>query len=190
MSDWDFLHDMRDEGYSPDQIADAAACGYNPYEPFDLEELGLSSEEWEELDDSELSNEISTSNPELSAVFKNLVDNAKLFHSLTNRYLQIWGELGELFGEINYGIKRHKPHTKGSDGKLGNDFIEIKTISPEKSLEEVKVKRAGNFNKLLIVKINADFSFEGQLIARKNLPKGDGKHVRALWKKKEATKNA
>ena len=93
MSDWDFLHDMRDEGYSPDQIADAAACGYNPYEPFDLEELGLSSEEWEELDDSELSNEISTSNPELSAVFKNLVDNAKLFHSLTNRYLQIWGEL-------------------------------------------------------------------------------------------------
>ncbi|HHQ4564574.1 hypothetical protein [Aeromonas sp. R4-1] len=190
MSDWDFLHDMHNEGYSPDQIADAAACGYNPYEPFDFEELGLSSEEWEELDDSELSDEISTINPELSAVFKNLVDNAKLFHSLTNRYLQIWGELGELFGEINYGIKRHKPHTKGSDGKLGNDFIEIKTISPEKSLEEVKVKRAGNFNKLLIVKINEDFSFESQLIARKNLPKGDGKHVRASWKKKEATKNA
>lgn len=32
MSDWDFLHDMHNEGYSPKQIADAAACGYNPWE--------------------------------------------------------------------------------------------------------------------------------------------------------------
>ncbi len=190
MSDWDFLHDMHNEGYSPDKIADAAACGYNPYEPFDFEEFGFSSDEWEELDDSELSDEVSSINPELSLVFESLVYNAKLFHSLTNRYLQIWGELGELFGEVHYGIKRHKPHTKGSDGKLGNDFIEIKTISPEKSVEEVKVKRAGNFNKLLIVKINEDFSFESQLIARKSLPKGDGTHVRASWKKKKATKNA
>lgn len=32
MSEWDFLHDMHNEGYSPSQIADAAACGYNPWE--------------------------------------------------------------------------------------------------------------------------------------------------------------
>jgi hypothetical protein len=32
MSDWDFLHDMHNDGYSPEQIADAAACGYNPWE--------------------------------------------------------------------------------------------------------------------------------------------------------------
>jgi hypothetical protein len=32
MSDWDFLHDMHNDGYSPDQIMDAAACGYNPAE--------------------------------------------------------------------------------------------------------------------------------------------------------------
>ena len=32
MSDWDFLHDMQDEGYSAEQIADAAACGYNPWD--------------------------------------------------------------------------------------------------------------------------------------------------------------
>ncbi|MCY0963915.1 hypothetical protein [Parathalassolituus penaei] len=183
MSDWDFLHDMHNEGYSPDQIADAAACGYNPYEPFYFEELGFSADEWEELEEPELSNKRSPINSELLLVFENLVENAKLFHSLTNRYLQIWGELGELFGEINYGIKRHKPHTKGSDGKLGNDFIEIKTISPEKSVEEVRVKSAGNFNKLLIVKINEDFSFESQIIARKNLSKGGDRHLRASWKK-------
>lgn len=30
MSDWDFLHDMHNQGYSADEIADAAACGYSP----------------------------------------------------------------------------------------------------------------------------------------------------------------
>ena len=39
MSDWDFLHDMHNEGYSPDQIADAAACGYNPFEEFNIKAL-------------------------------------------------------------------------------------------------------------------------------------------------------
>jgi len=183
MGDWDHLHDMYNEGYSADQIADAAACGYNPYE-FDLDDLGYSSKEWEAVD-SNFNSELSEVNPELKAIFDGLVDSAETFYKLTNRYLQIWGELGELYAEIKYGIKRHKPHTKGSDGKLGNDFIEIKTISPEKSKEEVKVKRAGNFNKLLIVKISSDFSFEGQLIARKDLPKGEGKHARASWAGKQ-----
>ena len=102
--------------------------------------------------------------------------------------MQIWGELGELYAEIAYGIKRHKPHTRGSDGKLGNDFVEVKTISPEKNKDQVKVKRAGNFNKLLIVKITKEFTFEGQLIARKDLPKGDGKYASASWSNNESCK--
>jgi hypothetical protein len=32
MSDWDFLHDMHNDGYSQKDIADAAACGYSPSE--------------------------------------------------------------------------------------------------------------------------------------------------------------
>ena len=32
MSDWDFLHDMRDRGYCSEDIADAAACGYASWE--------------------------------------------------------------------------------------------------------------------------------------------------------------
>ena len=134
MSDWDFLHDMHDEGYSPDQIADAAACGYNPDEIIDIEAFGYSLDEWQTIDGNHLYSEHNEVNPELAAIFESLVDNAKTFYRLTNRYLQIWGELGEFFAEIEYGIKRHKPHTKGSDGKLGRDFIEIKTISPEKNL--------------------------------------------------------
>ena len=32
MSDWDFLYEMRDRGYSAEQIADAAGCGVAPWE--------------------------------------------------------------------------------------------------------------------------------------------------------------
>lgn len=32
MSDWDFLHDMHDQGYSADAIADAAGSGASPQE--------------------------------------------------------------------------------------------------------------------------------------------------------------
>ena len=168
MSDWDFLHDMHNDGYSPKQIADAAACGYNPWE-------------WQPVDEIEFSDGYSNPDPEIVMIFESLVENAMAYHALTGRYLQIWGELGELYAEIEYGIKRHKPHAKGSDGKLGNDFIEIKTISPEKTGEQVQVKRAGNFNKLLVIKINEDFIFEGRFISRTKLSKGDGTHARVSW---------
>ena len=168
MSDWDFLYDMHNEGYSPQQIADATACGYNPYE-------------WQPVFDKKLPETSLEVDHALITIFKNLVNNAKSYYDHTGRYLQIWGELGELFGEINYGIKRHKPHTSGSDGRRGKDFIEIKTISPEKTGEQVQVKRAGNFNKLLVVKISKDFEFEARLIARKELSKGEGERAKVSW---------
>lgn len=174
MSDWDFLHDMHNNGYSAEQIADAAACGYNPWE-------------WQPLDEKELLELRPQECSELVGIFESLVDSAKSYHALTGRYLQIWGELGELYAEIKYSIKRHKPHTQGSDGKLGNDYIEIKTISPEKVGELVEVKRAGNFSKLLVIKITKEFDFEGRFIERKKLSKGDGKHARVSWQTLTAT---
>ena len=62
-----------------------------------------------------------------------------------------------------------------------NDYIEIKTISPEKSDDEVRVKRAGNFNMLLVVKIDKHFKFESKMIDRKHLPKGNGKFASVKW---------
>lgn len=168
MSDLDFLHDMNNDGYSPEQIADAAACGYNPWE-------------WEPLHEQESPAVHSQADSMLVMIFENLVENAMSYHELTGRYLQIWGELGELYAEIKYGIKRHKPHTRGSDGKLGNDFVEIKTISPEKDGAQVQVKRAGNFNRLLIIKISEEFEFEGRFIERKRLSKGEGTFARVSW---------
>jgi hypothetical protein len=174
MSDWDFLHDMHNDGYSAEQIADASACGYNPWE-------------CQPLLDSELPALCVQEDTELVEIFESLVNSARSYHTLTGRYLQIWGELGELYAEIKYNIKRHKPHTKGSDGKLGNDYVEIKTISPEKTGELVQVKRAGNFNRLLVIKITKDFDFEGRFIERKNLSKGNATHARVSWPKLTAT---
>lgn len=168
MSDWDFLHDMHNDGYSPEQIADAAACGYNPWE-------------WELVDEKDWLAACPQADPKLVEIFDSLVETAVSYYALTGRYLQIWGELGELFAEVGYGIKRHKPHTRGSDGKLGNDYVEIKTISPEKEGDQVEVKRAGNFNKLLVVRISETFEFEGRLIARKQLSMGEGKYARVSW---------
>ena len=39
MSDWDFLHDMHNEGYSPEQIMDGAACGYKSWEHENWEKM-------------------------------------------------------------------------------------------------------------------------------------------------------
>lgn len=178
MSDWDFLHDMHNDGYGPEQIADAAACGYNP-------------SEWTVVcnDEEEFSPSSAPAAPELVTIFESLVADAKSYHQLTGRYLQIWGELGELYAEIKYRIERHKPHTSGSDGKLGNDFVEIKTVSPEKGGAQVQVKRAGNFNRLLIIRISEQFEFEGCFIERKRLSKGEGKFARVSWSSLSFTKD-
>jgi len=120
---------------------------------------------------------------ELWELLDELVQTAKNYLAVTGRHLPIFGELGELYGEIKFGIKRHKPNTPGSDGRMGNDFVEIKTISPLKSNDTVLVKRAGNFNKLLIVKISEDFRFQAKMVHRKSLKKGSGKYAKASWGK-------
>ena len=134
-----------------------------------------------QLYEQDIKRQYPEADPHLAMLFEDLVENASEYYALTGRYLQIWGELGELYAEIKFGIKRHKSHTQGSDGKLGNDFVEIKTISPEKDGDKVQVKRAGNFNKLLVIKINEDFEFDARFIDRKRLAKGEGMHARVSW---------
>src|SRR5512137_536633 len=75
--------------------------------------------------------------PEMLEVFGELVEAAAKYKRLTGRHLPILGELGELFAEIMFGIKRHNPMTQGSDGLLGNDFVEVKTITPDKKSDGV-----------------------------------------------------
>jgi hypothetical protein len=93
-----------------------------------------------------------------------------------------FGELGEFYAEIRYGFKRHRPCAEGSDGRKGNDFIEVKTITPWKVKPHVTVRRSGHFNKLVIVKIDEHLMFDARIISRSALGKGDGgKAARVSW---------
>jgi len=134
-----------------------------------------------QIADQDLQREYPRAKLEVVKIFHDLVDLAAAYRQESGRYLQLWGELGELYAEIKYGVVRHPPGTKGSDGRIGNDWIEVKTISPEKLNEIIHVKRAGNFNKLLVVKIDENFKFKAKLIDRKLLDRGKGKHVKVLW---------
>ncbi len=118
---------------------------------------------------------------DLVPVFQDLLQVAIDYHELTGSHLQVYGDLGELYGAITYGIKLHRNYAQGSDGKLGNDFVEVKTITPFKSSDTVTINLERNFSKLLIVKIDADFEVSGKLVERKSLPKAKGKRLRLAW---------
>jgi hypothetical protein len=192
MSDWDFLHDMNERGYSPEEIADAAGSGAAPWE-------------WEYLSrdwlDSQLSNEPENdahahvqSEPFQSRdgfplsvlaqtqILEDLVDCAERHFENTGRYLQVWGELGEIYAEIEFGLCRHGTHRAGSDGTIAGKLVEVKTISPEKTGDHVLVKSQGNFEQLLIVRIDRDFQFKGKLFDRSELKGNTGKYLKGRLK--------
>lgn len=120
--------------------------------------------------------------PELLQIFESLIHTAAAYKELTGRYLDIFGELGEIHAEVHLGLRRHKPNAPGSDGRLGHDFVEVKTISPIKQNDQIRVKRRGNFNKLYVVRFSENFFYEARMIDRSELKKGDGKFARVRFR--------
>ena len=189
MGDWDFLYEMNERGYSPEEIADAAGSGAAPWE------WEYISREWI---DSVLENEprepfksrdgFPFSTLEQTEIFQDLVDCATRHFENTGRYLQIWGELGEIYAEIKFGLRRHETHRAGSDGTIAGKLVEVKTISPEKANDRVLVKSQGDFEQLLIVRIDRDFQFQGKIFDRSDLKGAAGKFLRGRLK--EDTNNA
>lgn len=118
---------------------------------------------------------------EMVQVFEDLLATAEHYHGLTGRHLQVYGDIGELYGVITHGLKLHRNYAQGSDGKIGNHFVEVKTITPFKSNDVVALNLKRNFSKVLIVKINADFEVRGKLIDRKALPKAKGDRLMLSW---------
>ena len=110
-----------------------------------------------------------------------MIQLAKDYLDFTGRPLPIYGEIGELFAERRYEFERHSPGAQGSDGRLMDDFVEVKTITPFKSNDVVTVKRDGHFNKLVIVRIDEDHRIDSRIIDRKNLPKVSGKLLKVSW---------
>ena len=106
---------------------------------------------------------------EQAEIFEDLVDCAERHFRNTSRYLQVWGELGEIYAEIKFGLRRHGTRQAGSDGTIDGKLVEVKTIFPEKISDQVIVKSQGNFEQLLIVRIDENFEFAGKLIDRDEL---------------------
>ena len=113
--------------------------------------------------------------------FHDLLTLAESYFHKTGQHLSVYGDIGELFGAIMYGIKLHRNYAKGSDGRLGNDFVEIKTISPLNNKEQTSVRLDRHFNRLLIVKISDDFEVSGRIFKRVDLPKRTGNVLRLSW---------
>ena len=120
-------------------------------------------------------------NAELIEVFDELVETSIRYKEVTGRYLPIFGELGEVYAELRYGLKRNKAYAPGSDGRIGNDHVEVKTITPEKKKQKIQIKRSGNFNKVIVVRISEEFEFESRMFERKRLSKGSGKFTSISW---------
>ncbi len=187
MSDWDFLHEMHERGYSPEQIADAAGSGAAPWEweSIDIKWQDSQHEDAEEgdpgaaqVDEPFQSREgFPYSVLEQTEIFQDLVECAQRHFANTGRYLQVWGELGEIYAEIQFGLRRHGTHKAGSDGTIAGKLVEVKTISPEKATSRVLVKRQGNFEQLLIVRIDHDFQFQAKLFERSDLAGNSGKYL-------------
>lgn len=114
-------------------------------------------------------------------LLEKMIHLAKEYLKLTGRPLPIYGEIGELFAERHYGIERHRPGAQGSDGRLMDGFVEVKTITPFKSNDVVLVKRAGNFNRLVIVRIDKDHRIDSRIIHRNEMPEGNGKFMKVTW---------
>lgn len=187
MGDWDFLHEMRERGFSSAEIADAASSGAAPWEWESISAEWIDSElDGEQLDDANSiePNEFRQSRDgfpfsvlEQAEILQELVNCASRHFDNTGRYLQVWGELGEIYAEIKFGLRRHGSHTAGSDGAIADKLVEVKTISPEKLSDRVLVKSKGNFEQLLIVRIDRDFQFQGKLFDRSELRGSSGKFL-------------
>lgn len=117
----------------------------------------------------------------LVPIFEDLISVAERYHMDTGKHLQVYGDIGELYGAITHGIKLHRNYAQGSDGRLGNDLIEVKTITPFKNKDRITLNLKRNFSMVFIVKITPDFEIRGKLIARKDLPHSNGDRLSLNW---------
>ena len=113
---------------------------------------------------------------------EDLIIVAKNYHDETGRHLPIYGELGEHYAARRFCIELHDDRcSQGSDGRLGDVLVEIKTISPLRDTRHVRVKKSGNFGTLVIVKIDADFRIDAKMIHRGRLSKPAGDYYVISW---------
>lgn len=119
---------------------------------------------------------------EVGDLLEDLIVLAKAYLEDTGRHLPIYGAIGEQYAARRFGIDLHQDeHAEGSDGRIGDAFVEVKTISPMRGNRQIKVKKSGHFGMLAIVKIDADFRIDAKLVKRASLGKPAGEHFAVCW---------
>jgi len=120
--------------------------------------------------------------PTEDAQLRRLVCEASAREQQTGKACPLWGRVGELYAARRFGVKLSRKYAQGHDGRLGNDLVEIKTITPRKRKPFVRAKRAGNFSMIAVVRVCPDHQFEARIVRRDRLPKGnDGAYVVLSW---------
>ena len=117
----------------------------------------------------------------LSPMLTRLIADAKGYHRRHGKVSRSLGELGEQYVAEQFGMVRHKRCAQGSDGRIGDQFVEVKTITPGKKKQQICVKRAGHFSLLAIVRIDGNYNFEARLIDPRHIHKGGGRMARVSW---------
>lgn len=117
---------------------------------------------------------------DLIQYLEDLLQIAEDYNRQTGRHLNVYGDIGELYGAVVYGIRLNRLYAPGADGRMGDDHVEIKTISPTSTSGTKYVSTKGNWNKILLVKIDPQFDVRGYLLERKNLPT-KGESLKIKW---------
>jgi hypothetical protein len=135
------------------------------------------------LDDADVEedDEDETPEPSVELLFRILAAKNHYENTL-NEISRDWGPIGEAYLAECFNVKLCSRHTEGHDGRLGDDLIEIKTITPHKRRAFVTVKRGGNFSVLAVVRVTSDITFAVRFVRRDQLPRGNGgKRIVVTW---------
>ncbi len=162
------------EGYGEEE-------GFQPYDRPLRGESRIGQCEGDVIDDGGLQEHtpIDELDPVLFKEMVALLVQDEILEEISNQ----WGEIGEKYLERHYGIKLSRPYSQGHDGHIERDLVEIKTISPAKKKPFVRVKKAGNFNVLAVVRIHPDLHVEVRFLRRTDLPSGkDPRYYFVRWK--------
>ena len=120
---------------------------------------------WDNVTDSVRRNEGAaphSADPEIVALFDELLAAAKSYRELTGLHLDVFQELGELYAEIHYGVGCNR---KGAVRGTGGIAVRtIKTTAPKVSLRGIE-----GLDRLLVIRISDDYVFEAKVASRQHL---------------------
>lgn len=119
-----------------------------------------------------------------SSLLKTLIEEAAA-HDRANLGTPspLWGRIGELYAAERFGVVLSRHCAEGHDGRLGNELVEVKTITPHKFRSFVRVKRSGNFSLLAVVRVDALYRLDARLIRRRDfVDTSDGRYATLSWR--------